>query len=69
MSSRDRKIALGIAKSETGNVDEIKKILKIDQNEWNPYRKRLLDKGIINVPERGKVAFTLPFFREFLLGS
>lgn len=69
MSSRDRKIALGIAKSETGSVEEIKKTLKIDQNEWNPYRKRLLDKGIINVPERGKVAFTLPFFGEFLLGS
>ena len=69
MSERDRFIALGIARSETGNVDEIKKILDIKQNEWNPYRKRLIDKGIILVPERGHVRFTLPYFSDFILDN
>ncbi len=66
MSEKDRIVALGIAESVSGNVDEIKNILNLRQNEWNPYRKRLLDKGIILVPERGKVSFMLPFFAEFL---
>lgn len=69
MSPRDREVAIGIAKSDAGNVDDIKKILNVTQSEWNPYRKRLIDKGIINVPERGMVSFTLPFFDVFLLQS
>ncbi len=67
MSEKDRKVALGIAHSSTGGVEEIKNILNMKQNEWNPYRKRLLDKGIIIIPERGKVSFTLPYFAEFLM--
>lgn len=67
MSPKDRKVALGIAKSENGEIAEIKKILNISQNEWNPYRKRLLAKGVIYTPERGRVDFSLPFFGEYLL--
>lgn len=67
MSPKDREVALGIARSDSENVDDIKKALDFTQSEWNPYRKRLIDKGIINVPERGKVSFTLPFFDLFLL--
>ena len=67
MSPKDRKVALGIAKSENGEIAEIKKILDMSQNEWNPYRKRLLAKGVIYTPERGRVDFSLPFFGEYLL--
>lgn len=67
MSQKDRQVTLGIAQTGNGRTDEIKQVLGLKQNEWNPYRKRLLDKGIIVSNERGKVAFTLPFWKEYVL--
>jgi len=67
MSDKDRKIAEGIASSKEGRTEEIKAILDLKQNELNPYRKRLLDKGIIESTTRGVMSFTLPFFKEFVI--
>ena len=66
MSARDRKIAYGIAISKNGKISEVREILGIETNEFNPYRKRLIRRGIINGEERGYVHFTLPMFADFV---
>ena len=35
--------------------------------ELDPYRKRLIKRGIVNGDEWGRVSFTLPLFDEFVL--
>ena len=67
LSRGDKKIACGIAKSETGKISEIRDILSVDTNQFNPYRKRLIQKGILNGDERGYVKFTLPMFERFVI--
>ena len=56
-----------IAECESGRIIEIRQRLGIDTNAFNPYRKRLIRKGIINGDERGFVKFTLPMFKEYVL--
>ena len=39
----------------------------METNEFNPYRKRLIKKGILSGETRGYVSFTLPLFSEYVL--
>lgn len=65
-SKGDRQILYGIAETESGKISEIRNLLGIETNQFNPYRKRLIKRGLINGSERGYVRFTLPFFGEFV---
>ena len=38
-------------------------------NEFNPYRERLIRKGIISGEERGYVQLLLPFFDQYTLAN
>ena len=38
-------------------------------NEFNPYRKRLIRKGIVSGETRGYVYFTLPLFDEYVVAN
>lgn len=67
LSSRDRQIAYAIAQCPSGKIKEIREILQIDNNAFNPYRKRMIRKGILDGSEYGVVRFTLPFFERFVL--
>ena len=69
MSPGDRKIALGIASCPSGRIKDIRNYLDIETNEFNPYRKRLIKKGIVNGDERGYVHFTLPLFEEYVIDN
>ena len=64
LSPKDRQITAAIASSEKRNTAEIKELLGLKQNEFSPYRKRLIDKGIITSTGHGSFEFTLPFFDE-----
>ena len=67
LSPKDKQITYVIAECESGRIIEIRQRLGIDTNAFNPYRKRLIRKGIINGDERGFVKFTLPMFKEYVL--
>lgn len=69
LSARDKQLAHAIAQSETGKVMAVRKLLDMDTNSFNPYRKRLIRKGILNGEERGVVSFTLPMFKEYILDN
>ena len=67
LSEGDRRILSGVARTATGKISEVREILNIGTNEFNPYRKRLIKKGIINGDVRGYVRFVLPLFEQFVL--
>lgn len=66
LSSRDRLVLNGIAETEDGSVKSVKERLHFSDNEWSPYRQRLIRKGLIDGSERGTVRMTLPLFRDFV---
>jgi hypothetical protein len=67
LSKKDKKVCVAIAKSETGKIKEVREILKMTSNEFNPYNDRLKKKELILKSERGYCEFVLPFFKEYVL--
>lgn len=67
LSNKDRQLAKGIAESESKEVNAILERLQLSPQEYSPYRKRLVRKGIIDTGERGKLDFSLPMFDEFVI--
>ncbi len=66
LSDMDKKVARGIAESESGNSADVRETLNIDSNNLSQYRRRLIKKGLVSGEERGKLQFTLPLFEEFV---
>lgn len=66
LSLKDRQILVAIANHPEGKIADIRAELDIETNEFNPYRKRLIKKGIINGDQRGIVSFTLPMFEDYV---
>ena len=50
-----------------GKIKDIREHLHMETNEFNPYRKRLIKKGILSGETRGYVYFTLPLFEEYVM--
>jgi len=64
-----RIVARGIAETESGKIKEIREHLGMETNEFNPYRKRLMKKGIVSGETRGYVFFTLPLFERYVIDT
>lgn len=45
------------------------RVSEMETNEFNPYRKRLIRKGIVSGETRGYVYFTLPLFDEYVVAN
>lgn len=58
---------VAIAQSKTGKIKEIREILKMSTDEFNPYNNRLKQKELLSKNERGYCEFILPFFEEYVL--
>ena len=69
LSQKDRMVAKGIADIKSGKIKEIRETLGMETNEFNPYRKRLIRKGIVSGETRGYVYFTLPLFGEYVVAN
>ena len=67
LSQKDRMVAKGIADVHSGKIKDIREHLGMETNEFNPYRKRLIKKGILSGETRGYVYFTLPLFEEYVI--
>lgn len=66
LSPKDRAVVEAIAASPEGKVSDVRSRLGMESNQFSPYRKRLIDKGIIVSEGRGYVSFTLPLFGDFV---
>lgn len=67
LSKTDKKVMYAIACSSSSSVIDIREKCNMTTNQFNPYRKRLIQKGLIDGSEHGQVVFTLPMFKEFVL--
>lgn len=62
----DRAFLEFIAKEDKMDVAELLELSGKKHNEWSEPRRRLKDKGIIDVSERGKISNRLPRLMEFI---
>ena len=69
LSQKDRIVTRGIAETESGKIKEIREHLGMETNEFNPYRKRLIKKGIVSGETRGYIFFTLPLFERYVIDN
>ena len=67
LSPKDRAVAKAIVDVKSGKIKDIREQLGMETNEFNPYRKRLIKKGIVSGEMRGYVYFTLPLFDEYII--
>lgn len=67
LSPKDQYFAYGVASAQTSKVQDIRECLGLKSNQLSPYRRRLMNKGIIDKSQRGKISFTLPYFDEYVL--
>ena len=66
LSEKDRLVAKGISDTSSRKISDIREHLHMTSNEFNPYRQRLIKKGVIDGSHRGFVRFTLPLFEEYI---
>lgn len=66
LSPTDRQVAYAIATTDSTKISDIRETLDMSTNQFNPYRQRLIRKGVINGSEFGHVMFSLPLFDEFV---
>lgn len=67
LSRKDKEVLWGIAQVKSGRIADIRELLGLSTNEFNPYRQRLIRKGIISGEEHGHVRLLLPFFDQYIL--
>jgi len=67
LSRGDRNVAWAIANSPSSKVRDIRERAHMSTNQFNPYRDRLIKKGIIDGATYGHVYFTLPLFERYVL--
>lgn len=67
LSAKDKSVAYALAKSENGSIRRIREFLHMETNQFNPYRQRLIRKGIVDGSTYGILHFTLPLFDLFAI--
>ena len=67
LSKKDRSVVTAAAHEPTGRVAEIRQRLAYTNDQFNPYRDRLIKAGVLIGTEPGIIEWALPFFDEFAL--
>ncbi len=66
LSEVERKIAVSLDSNSPVKVSLILEKAKMSKGYFSRYRDRLIKKGVLMCPERGKLSFALPRFKEFI---
>ncbi|MCR4797774.1 MAG: ATP-binding protein [Lachnospiraceae bacterium] len=67
LSNIDRQVLHAVASVKGGRIAAIREMLNLDTNHFNPYRNRLIKKGLLDGSTRGYLRFTLPFFEDYTM--
>ena len=67
LSNVDRQVLHAVASVKGGRIAAIREMLNLDTNHFNPYRNRLIKKGLLDGSTRGYLRFTLPFFEDYTM--
>ena len=66
MSATDRRVLSAMTHVPGGEVKKIRDELNMETNQFNPYRMRLIRKGVVDGTCYGKLRFTLPLFEDYI---
>ena len=67
MTGNEKNICIALAKSKDGETSEVAKIAGLKMNNFNNYRARMIYKGYLVSSGYGKISFSLPRFKEYVL--
>ncbi len=67
LSREDKRVLYGMASVQDDRVKTIRDYLNMETNSFNPYRKRLIRKGLVDGSEYGTLRFALPLFEQYVL--
>ena len=67
LTDNDAAICRAIAENQSNSVSEIRMKTKFSPQLFNNYKRRLIDRGIVNSRNHGTIEFCLPRFREYVL--
>lgn len=68
LSNNDRTFLLAMARcGETVTTSELQSVLGEDGPAIQPYRKRLIDAGVIEAPRKGELIFAVPHLADYLI--
>ena len=67
LSQGDRDVALAIATAKSSRVRDIREIAGMSTNQFNPYRDRLVKKGVADGSTYGHLRFALPLFDRYVV--
>ena len=67
LSKKDREVIIAAARAGTDQVAEIRSLLQISTNQFNPYRDRLIKAGVFSYNDYGHIEMALPFFDTYAL--
>jgi len=67
LSVKDKEVLAGVAGIPSGKISEIRAKLDMSTNQFNPYRDRLIKRGILNGEDRGYVSMRLPMFENYVI--
>lgn len=65
-TKQEKEYLNAIALAKSSKIEDIRKVLDVDNNHFNPVRRKLLDQGLVVSPNNGYLAFSLPRFGEFV---
>ena len=66
LAAREKKVLQSIATSENNDVKTVRERIGMNSSKFGVYRARLMERGLVDGKEYGKVSFTLPRFGEFV---
>lgn len=67
LPAKEKLVLEAMARTESDAVKAVREVLNMTSSEFSVYRERLIDRGLIDGKEYGKVRFTLPRFSEYVL--
>ena len=67
LSEGDRVVARAMANTPSSRIRDVRQEAGLSTNQFNPYRDRLIKKGVVNGSTYGHVSFTLPLFEQYVL--
>lgn len=67
LSAGDKEVARAIAQAPSSKVHDVRQVANMSTNQFNPYRDRLVKKGVVDGTTYGHVSFTLPLFDRYVI--
>jgi hypothetical protein len=67
LSEGDRIVLRAMARAKSSRIRDVRQEASLSTNQFNPYRDRLVKKGVVDGRTYGHVRFSLPLFERYAI--